>query len=55
MLFRSVLVLSESRRGYGIQPLSKDVVTYQQQVADAFYDLKLIPKKIDVSTAIWKG
>lgn len=50
-----VLVLSESRRGYGIQLLTEEVVTYQQQVADVFYDLKLIPKPIDVSTAIWKG
>lgn len=50
-----VLVLSESRRGYGIQLLTEEVVTYQQQLADVFYDLKLIPKQIDVSTAIWKG
>ena len=50
-----VLVLSESRRGYGTQLLTEEVVTYQQQVADVFYDLKLIPKQIQVSTAIWKG
>ncbi|MBW4461147.1 MAG: sulfonate ABC transporter substrate-binding protein [Nodosilinea sp. WJT8-NPBG4] len=50
-----VLDLVESRRGYGIQPITDEVVTYQQDIADTFYDLQLIPKEIDVSTVIWNG
>ncbi|MEP0949855.1 MULTISPECIES: sulfonate ABC transporter substrate-binding protein [Cyanophyceae] len=50
-----VLDLVESRRGYGIQPITDEVVTYQQDIADTFYELQLIPKEIDVSTVIWNG
>lgn len=50
-----VLDLVETRRGYGIQPITDDVVAYQQDIADTFYALQLIPKEIDVSTAIWNG
>ncbi|WP_313930033.1 sulfonate ABC transporter substrate-binding protein [Trichocoleus sp. FACHB-262] len=36
-------------RPYGVQqPLKPDVVNYQQQVADAFVELKLLPKPIKV-------
>ncbi|MFQ4136981.1 sulfonate ABC transporter substrate-binding protein [Nodosilinea sp. PGN35] len=48
-----VLDLVETRRGYGIQPITPEVVAYQQDVADVFYNLQLIPKQIDVSTVIW--
>jgi sulfonate transport system substrate-binding protein len=50
-----VLDLVETRRGYGIQRLTDEVVAYQQDVADTFYNLQLIPKQIDVSTVIWTG
>lgn len=50
-----VLALSEGRRGWGIQPITDDVVVYQQDIADVFYDLQLIPNEIDVSTVIWNG
>ncbi|MBD0336679.1 MAG: sulfonate ABC transporter substrate-binding protein [Cyanobacteria bacterium Co-bin13] len=50
-----VLDLVETRRGYGIQRITNEVVAYQQDVADTFYNLQLIPKQIDVSTAIWAG
>lgn len=39
------------RRPYGVQPLQPDVVTYQQQVADTFYKLGLLPKQINVKSA----
>jgi sulfonate transport system substrate-binding protein len=36
-------------RAYGIQqPVKPDVVEYQQQVADAFLELKILPKPINV-------
>lgn len=50
-----VLDLVETRRGYGIQPITPEVVAYQQDVADVFYNLQLIPNQIDVSTVIWNG
>lgn len=36
------------RRPYGIQPIQPDVVTYQQQVADTFHQLGLLPKPVNV-------
>jgi sulfonate transport system substrate-binding protein len=49
-----VLQLAETRRSYGIQPITDEVVAYQQDVADTFYDLQLIPTKLDVSTVVWR-
>jgi sulfonate transport system substrate-binding protein len=37
------------RRPYGVQQITGEVVTYQQKVADAFLDLKLLPKPIKIS------
>jgi len=40
-------------RPYGIQqPIKPDVMTYQQQVADAFVELKLLPKSIKVQEVV---
>lgn len=39
---------------YGHQPLSDEVLRNQQAIADAFLDLKLIPKKLDVGSAFWR-
>jgi sulfonate transport system substrate-binding protein len=36
------------RRAYGLEMITKDVVAYQQKLADTFYRLKLIPKKLNV-------
>jgi sulfonate transport system substrate-binding protein len=41
--------------GYGVTyPLSEKVVANQQAIADAFYGLKLIPKKLDVQSVVWR-
>lgn len=48
----SVLNTSISRMGFGVQPISNDVVKEQQYVADAFYQQKLIPHKINIQAAI---
>jgi sulfonate transport system substrate-binding protein len=37
------------RRPYGVKPITNDVVTYQQKLADTFYQLKLLPKQLKVS------
>ncbi len=41
------------RAGFGIYPVTPDVVAYQQKVADTFYRLELIPNRIDVAAAVW--
>jgi sulfonate transport system substrate-binding protein len=41
-----------ARQGLGVGPVKPDVVAKQQQVADAFLELKLIPKPITVSDAV---
>ncbi|WP_445114539.1 sulfonate ABC transporter substrate-binding protein [Acinetobacter sp. WZC-1] len=49
----SVLNTSISRMSFGVQPISAAVAREQQFVADAFYQQKLIPHKIDIQQAIW--
>ncbi|WP_082508675.1 sulfonate ABC transporter substrate-binding protein [Burkholderia sp. Leaf177] len=41
------------RTAYGVQPITPETIAYQQQIADIFTDLKLIPKKLTVSNARW--
>lgn len=49
-----VLKTSIGRMGFGVKPLSNDVVQKQQQVADAFYGQQLIPQKLNIEAAIIK-
>jgi sulfonate transport system substrate-binding protein len=44
---------SLSHASYGITPLDAEVVKSQQRIADTFFRLKLIPKQIDVASAVW--
>ena len=37
------------RRPYGVQPITEEVVAYQQKVADTFYELKVLPKQLKIS------
>jgi len=50
-LDQATLELALSRGGYGVTPISDAVLAEQQRIADAFYDLKLIPKHINVRDA----
>lgn len=47
-----ILQTSISRMGFNAKPLTPAVVQEQQAVADAFYQQKLIPKKIDIKDAL---
>ncbi len=47
-----VLNTSISRMGFGVKPISNEVAKEQQFVADAFYQQKLIPNKINIQAAI---
>nr|WP_229261550.1 sulfonate ABC transporter substrate-binding protein [Duganella margarita] len=46
-----IVALAASRYSYGVKPISADVLDQQQKVADAFSNLKLIPKPIAVKDA----
>ncbi|OZI51832.1 sulfonate ABC transporter substrate-binding protein [Bordetella genomosp. 5] len=48
---RPVVELAASRLAYGIVPITREVLAEQQQVADAFHALKLIPKPVTVLDA----
>ena len=43
-----------SHYAYDVKPLTADVVRSQQQIADTFYELKLIPRKLDVASIVWR-
>lgn len=40
------------RREYGVQPITEKTIADQQQIADRFFRLKLIPKEISVQEAV---
>lgn len=40
------------RRAYGVEPITEEIVTYQQKLADTFFRLKLVPKKLDVKQVV---
>lgn len=46
--------VSLSRYGYGVKPLSDEVIRHQQRMADTLAELKLIPKKLDVASVVWR-
>ncbi|MDN7898325.1 sulfonate ABC transporter substrate-binding protein [Burkholderia cepacia] len=45
------LEVALKRAGYGVQPISDATLAYQQNIADAFSALKLIPAKLSVASA----
>ena len=44
---------SLSHTSYGVKALDTEAVRSQQRIADTFFNLKLIPKQIDVESAVW--
>ncbi len=51
----AVLEKAEKRREYGVLPLTEEVISKQQKIADTFERIKLIPKPIQIQDAVWKG
>ena len=45
--------LSNSRFSFHVQEINEQVIREQQSIADAFFDLKLIPKKIQIKDAVF--
>jgi sulfonate transport system substrate-binding protein len=46
-----VVEVALKRQAYGIKPVTDSVIADQQQVADTFFALGLIPKSIKISDA----
>jgi sulfonate transport system substrate-binding protein len=51
----AVVELSLSRYQFGVVPLTPQVAAEQQKIADAFFELKLIPKPIRIVDALLPG
>lgn len=47
------LQLALGRTGYGVLPVDAERFSYQQQIADTLYEIKLIPKKLTITDARW--
>lgn len=52
---QDVLTIALERQSYGVKPLDKAVIDQQQEIADTFFKLGLIPKEISIAEAVWKG
>ena len=50
-----VLQVALDRMGYGVQPLDAAVTAEQQQIADTFHSLGLLPKPLSVKDVVWKA
>ena len=50
-----VLATALSRMSYGAGPMTPEAVADQQRIADTFFDLKLIPVKVDVRSVLWNA
>jgi len=47
-----VAEVAAGRFGYGIKPITPQIAAEQQKIADAFFELKLIPKAIRIADAL---
>ncbi|NEK14564.1 sulfonate ABC transporter substrate-binding protein [Rhizobium leguminosarum] len=50
-----VLVKALERQSYGVKSLDDTVVAQQQNIADTFFKLKLIPKEVTIADVVRKG
>jgi sulfonate transport system substrate-binding protein len=50
----SILDVVTRRRSYGFEPIQGDMVAEQQEIADTFFELGLIPKPLKVEEVVWK-
>lgn len=46
------LEIAVKRRVYGVDEMNSQIVKEQQEIADTFYNLKIIPKKIDIEDVL---
>lgn len=48
-----VLHVALARLGYGVGPITPDVIASQQRIADTFFKAELLPRAIAVREAVW--
>ena len=46
--------VSAVRGVYAVQPLDDRIIAQQQEIADTFARLRIIPSRIDVRAAVWR-
>ncbi|RHW42193.1 sulfonate ABC transporter substrate-binding protein [Neobacillus notoginsengisoli] len=46
------LEIAVKRRVYGVDEMNSQIIKEQQEIADTFYNLKIIPKKIDIKEVL---
>ena len=46
---------AEHRRHFGMETMKPEIVAYQQQIADTFFRLGLIPHGVLVQDAVWNA
>ncbi|MEI4769962.1 sulfonate ABC transporter substrate-binding protein [Psychrobacillus sp. FJAT-51614] len=49
----SSMRLAVERRVYGVQEITAEIIKEQQEIADTFYELKIIPNKINVEDSVY--
>ncbi len=50
-----ILEVALARQQYDVQPITPEVAAQQQEVADAFFKLGLIPKPLRIADVVWKA
>jgi sulfonate transport system substrate-binding protein len=45
----------ERRPIFGVESIDEKIIAQQQQIADVFYSLKLLPKRVFVKEAVWSS
>jgi sulfonate transport system substrate-binding protein len=51
-LDKSITTLYLSRSGFGTAPVTREIIAEQQVIADTFFELRLIPKKLNLLHAV---
>lgn len=49
-----VVYVAANRASYGAQYLSDEVIALQQDIADTFFELELIPRELDIPSVVWR-
>lgn len=50
-----ILETALKRQSFGVKPIDESVIAAQQSIGDKFFELGLIPKKINVGEAVWRA
>ena len=50
-----VQTVAANRASFAIGPVTEEIIDTQQAVADRFYKLGLIPKKIAIRDIVWRN